>query len=165
MPLLSGVTGIARGAIPALLLAYGVGGLVGNLVAGHLADVSLDRTLIGVFLAMTVTLATFPLAAGYPIPMIGLVLILGLLSTATIAPLQSLVLRLAGSAPTLSLAVNVSAFNLANAVGSALGGLGVAVGVLRWGGFGGAVLTTVGLVLAVLALGAASRAGDDRAAP
>ena len=53
--------------------------------------------------------------------MIGAVLILGLLSTATIAPLQSLVLHHAGAAPTLSLAVNVGAFNLANAIGAALG--------------------------------------------
>lgn len=69
--------------------------------------------------------------------MIWLVLILGLRSTATIAPLQSLVLRHAGAAPTLSLAVNLGAFNLANAIGSALGGLGVAAGLLQWGGFGG----------------------------
>jgi DHA1 family inner membrane transport protein len=40
--------------------------------------------------------------------------------------LQSLVLGNAQQAPTLSLAVNVGAFNLANAIGSALGGLGVA---------------------------------------
>ncbi|MDO4686631.1 MAG: hypothetical protein Q4A92_08780 [Corynebacterium sp.] len=41
-------------------------------------------------------------------------LAVGVLSTATIAPLQSLVLTHAHSAPTLSLAVNVGAFNLAN---------------------------------------------------
>jgi DHA1 family inner membrane transport protein len=75
-----------------------------------------------------------------------------LLSTATIAPLQSLVLRHAGAAPTLSLAVNVGAFNLANAIGSALGGLGVAAGLLRWGGFGGAVFAILGLLLTALAL-------------
>lgn len=70
-----------------------------------------------VFLALIVTLAAFPLLAEFPIPMIWLVLILGLLSTATIAPRQSLVLRHAGAAPTLSLAVNVGSFNLANAIG------------------------------------------------
>ena len=152
VPLLSDVTGLAAAVIPALLLAYGVGGFVGNLVAGRCADLDLGRTLIAVFGALVVTLALFPLVAEHPAPMIVMVLVLGLLSTATIAPLQSLVLRHAGAAPTLSLAVNVGAFNMANAVGSALGGVGVAAGLLRWGGVGGAVFAVVGLVLALLAL-------------
>ncbi len=152
VPLLTDVTGIATALIPALLLAYGIGGFIGNLVAGRLADLSLGKTLVGVFLALIVTLASFPLIAPYPIPMVGLVLILGLLSTATIAPLQSLVLRHAGAAPTLSLAVNVGAFNLANAIGSALGGIGVAAGLLHWGGFSGAVFAILGLILTALAL-------------
>lgn len=157
VPLLTEVTGIAASLIPALLLAYGVGGFVGNLVAGRLTDLSLARTLVGVFVALILTLAMFPLLAGHPAPMIGIVLILGLLSTATIAPLQSLVLRHAAAAPTLSLAVNVGAYNLAIAIGSALGGLGVAAGLLRWGGFGGAVFAVLGLILTALALRATPR--------
>lgn len=157
VPLLSTVTGIATGVIPALLLAYGVGGFAGNLIAGRLADLSLGGTLVGVFLALAGTLGAFPLLAEFTIPMIGLVLVLGMLSTATIAPLQSLVLRHAGAAPTLSLAVNVGAFNLANAIGSALGGLGVAAGMLRWDGFGGAVLAVLGLALTTRVLGATPR--------
>ncbi len=157
VPLLTDVTGIAANVIPALLLAYGVGGFVGNLVAGRLTDLSLAKTLIGVFVALILTLAVFPLLAGHPAPMIGIVLILGLLSTATIAPLQSLVLRHAAAAPTLSLAVNVGAYNLAIAIGSAIGGLGVAAGLLRWGGFGGAVFAVLGLILTFLALRATPR--------
>lgn len=157
VPLLTDVTGIATGVIPALLLAYGIGGFVGNLIAGRLADLSLGKTLIAVFLALVVTLAAFPLLAGHRVPMIGLVLILGLLSTATIAPLQSLVLRHAGAAPTLSLAVNVGAYNLAIAIGSALGGVGVAAGLLQWGGFGGAGFAILGLILTTLALRATPR--------
>ena len=151
-PLLSEVTGIAAGTIPGLLLAYGIGGFIGNLVAGRLADLSVRATLVGVLLALILTLAVFPLLAPRPAPMIGAVLILGLLSTATIAPLQSLVLHHAGAAPTLSLAVNVGAFNLANAIGAALGGLGAAAGLLRWSGFGGALLAAAGLGLAAAAL-------------
>ena len=152
VPLLTDVTGIAASVIPALLLAYGVGGFIGNLVAGRLTDLSLDKTLSGVFVALILTLAAFPLLAKHQAPMIGIVLILGLLSTATIAPLQSLVLRHAAAAPTLSLAVNVGAFNLAIAIGSALGGLGVAAGLLRWGGFSAAGFAVLGLILTFLAL-------------
>lgn len=157
VPLLQEVAGLPPRAVPVLLLAYGVGGLVGNLVAGRLADRSLGATLIGVLLALTATLAAFPVLATTPSAMVVLVLVLGLLSTATIAPLQSLVLQHASQAPTLSLAVNVGAFNLANAIGSAFGGMGVAAGLLRWGGFGGAALACAGVALSVLALGPASR--------
>lgn len=159
--LLTEVTGMDAGVLPALLLAYGAGGFAGNLIAGRLTDLSLGRTIVGVFAALIVTLAAFPLLAEHPIPMVAVVLILGLLSTATIAPLQSLVLRHAGAAPTLSLAVNVGAFNLANAIGSAIGGIGVAAGLLRWGGFGGAAFAVLGLVMTALALRAAP--GPDRA--
>lgn len=152
VPLLSEVTGIAAGLIPVLLLAYGAGGFAGNLIAGRLADLSLGRTLKGVLVALVVSLVMFPLLADRSWPMVVLVLIVGSLSTATIAPLGSLVLGHAANAPTLALAVNVSAFNLANAIGSAIGGVGVAAGLIRWGGFGGAVFASLGLVLATLAL-------------
>lgn len=79
------------------------------------------------------------------------VLIFGLLATAIVAPLQGLILRHAGDAPTLAVAVNVSGFNLANALGSALGGGLVAAGVLRWNGLAGAVLALAGLGLSYLA--------------
>ncbi|AYG04638.1 MFS transporter [Gryllotalpicola protaetiae] len=152
VPLLTDVSGLAASLVPVLLLAYGAGGFAGNLIAGKLTDINLGATLRGVLVALVVTLAAFPLLASYPIPMVALTLVLGLLSTATIAPLQTLLLRHAGSAPSLALAVNVGAFNLANAIGSALGGIGVAVGLLRFGGFGGAVIALLGLLLAVLAL-------------
>ncbi|RRD07382.1 MFS transporter [Arachnia propionica] len=163
VPLLVEVTGITSTVIPGLLLAYGIGGVIGNLVAGRFTDRSLGRTLTGVFLALSLVLAAFPLLARSSGPMIVLVLTLGLLSTATIAPLQSLVLRHAVKAPSLALAVNVGAFNLANAIGAALGGVGVAVGLLQWGGFGGSAFALLGLALSVIALRVAPSPGDSSA--
>ena len=46
-------------------------------------------------------------------------------------PLQVRVMRYAGDAPTLASAANIAAFNVGNAVGSALGGATIAVG-LGW---------------------------------
>jgi DHA1 family inner membrane transport protein len=152
VPLLTSVSGLSASYVPPLLLAYGFGGFIGNLAAGRLADLSLGRTLTGVFLLLAITLALFPVLAEYRAPVAILVMALGLVSTATIAPLGSLVLRHASNAPTLALAVNVGAFNLANAIGSALGGIGVAAGLMRTNGYGGAVLALAGLGLSVLAL-------------
>lgn len=163
VPLLTTVTGISAGAVPTLLLAYGAGGFAGNLIAGRLADRSLTKTLTGVFLALIIVLAIFPVAAPFSAPAVLLVLALGLVSTATIAPLQSLVLRHAAAAPTLSVAVNIGAFNLANAVGAGLGGTIVAAGLLRWNGVAAAVFACIGLLLTSLALRAPAPAVDQPA--
>jgi DHA1 family inner membrane transport protein len=152
VPLLTGVTGIGPATIPALLLAYGIGGFAGNLVAGRLADRRLGTTVRAVFTALVVTLAAMPFAAAQPATAVAAVLLLGLLSTATIAPLQTLLLRHASTAPTLAMAVNVGAFNLANAIGASLGGVGVAAGMLQWNGLLGAALAAAGLILAGAAL-------------
>ncbi|MFK0250617.1 MFS transporter [Amycolatopsis azurea] len=151
MPLLTQVSGFSEGMASTLLLAYGVGSLLGNLAAGRLTDVSPTMTVRIVFLGLTVILAILPFAAPSKPSTIVAVLAFGLLATATIAPLQGLILRHAADAPTLSIAVNVSGFNLANALGAALGGGIVAAGALRWTGLVGAILALAGLGLSWLA--------------
>ncbi len=131
-PLLTRIVGFSPAAVSALLFAYGAGSFLGNLAAGKLTDRSMSATVRGVFCGLTGVLVAMPFAATWQPTAVLAVLVLGLLATATIAPLQGLILRLAGSAPTLAVAVNVGAFNLGAAAGSALGGAIVAAGALRW---------------------------------
>ncbi|WP_326797683.1 MFS transporter [Streptomyces sp. NBC_01808] len=151
-PLLTRITGFSPAAVSALLLAYGAGSFLGNLAAGKLTDKSLSATVRGVFGGLTGVLAAMPFAAAWQPTAVLAVLVLGLLATATIAPLQGLILRHAGAAPTLASSVNVGAFNLGAATGSALGGAIVAAGALRWAGLAGAVLSLTGLALTYLIL-------------
>jgi DHA1 family inner membrane transport protein len=151
-PLLTQVTGFAASTVSALLLAYGAGSVLGNLGAGRLTDISPAMTLRIVFVGLMVLLAVMPFAATWPPTAVIAVLALGLLSTATVAPLQRLLLSHAGDAPTLAVAVNVGGFNLATAIGSAIGDGIVAAGALRWNGLAGAVLTLFGLALSFLAV-------------
>ncbi|MGC4953584.1 MFS transporter [Actinomadura citrea] len=151
-PLLTRVTGFSPAAVSALLLAYGAGSFLGNLAAGKLTDRSMTATVRGVFGGLTGVLAAMPFAAAWQPTAVLAVLVLGLLATATIAPLQGLILRHAGAAPTLAVSVNVGAFNLGAAAGSALGGLLVAGGALRWTGLAGAMLSLTGLALTYLIL-------------
>lgn len=151
IPLLTQVTGFSPDTASALLLAYGAGSLLGNLAAGRLTDVSPIMTVRIVFGGLAVILAVLPFAATRQPAAVIAVLAFGLLATATIAPLQSLILQHAADAPTLSVAVNVSGFNMANALGSALGGGMVAAGALRWNGLAGAILALAGLGLARVA--------------
>lgn len=151
IPLLTQVSGFSPDTASALLLAYGAGSLLGNLAAGRLTDVSPIMTVRIVFGGLAVILAVLPFAATRQPAAVIAVLAFGLLATATIAPLQSLILQHAADAPTLSVAVNVSGFNMANALGSALGGGMVAAGALRWNGLAGAILALAGLGLARVA--------------
>ncbi|MFJ5033006.1 hypothetical protein ACIQB5_34190 [Streptomyces sp. NPDC088560] len=93
------------------------------------------------------------------------VLVPGLPATAAIAPLQGLILRHAGSAPTLAVAVNVGAFSLGAAAGSALGGAIVAAGALRRTGLAGAVPSLGGLALTYLVLPRTGTAQHTGSAP
>ncbi|WP_433242313.1 MFS transporter [Streptosporangium sp. CA-135522] len=150
-PMLTQVTGFTSPMVSLLLLAYGAGSLLGNLIAGRLADRAVGATLRGVFACLTVLLAVMPLAVVHK-PAAAAVMGLGLLATATIAPLQTLILQRAGAAPTLAVTVNVAAFMLAHAVGSVIGAGVVTVAGLRWTGLAGAVLSAAGLLLSYLAV-------------
>ncbi|MFF7726594.1 MFS transporter [Streptomyces sp. NPDC008001] len=159
-PLLGRVAHFSPAAVSGLLLAYGAGSVLGNPVAGRLTDKSLSATVRGVFGSLTGVLALVPFAVVWQPTAVLVVLGLGLLATATIAPLQGLILRYAGAAPTLAVAVNAGAFNLGAAAGSALGGVLVAAGALRWTGLAGAFLSAAGLALTCLVLPRAAGSGS-----
>lgn len=85
-PLLTRVTGFSSAVVSALLLAYGAGSFLGNLAAGKLTDRSMTATVRGVFGGLTGVLAAMPFAAAWRPTAVLAVLVLGLLATATIAP-------------------------------------------------------------------------------
>jgi MFS transporter, DHA1 family, inner membrane transport protein len=151
-PMLNQVSGFAPATVSLLLVAYGAGSLVGNLVAGRFADRALGATLRGVLVCLTALLAVMPFAVTHKPWAATAVLGLGLLATATVVPLQALILRYASAAPTLAVTVNVAAFLLAHAVGSVIGAGVVTVAGLRWTGLAGAVLSAAGLLLSYLAV-------------
>lgn len=150
-PILRHQTGLPADVVPLYLLVYGVGGLLGTLLAGRLVDRSVLRTLVGSSLACGVLLAVFAVAADAAL---GAAVVLFLLCMAISAFVLSLQLRLmsvAGEARTLGAAGNHAALNIANALGAWLGGLVIAAG---WGwrapSLVGAGLSLAGLlVLAV----------------
>lgn len=150
-PLLTKVAHFAALVVSVLLLAYGAGSFLGNLIAGRLTDRAPGTTLRAVFGALAGLLALTPFAMIWQPSAVAAVLLLGLLATATIAPLQGLILQHASAAPTLAVSVNVGAFQLATALGSAVGGVIVAAGGLRWTGLAGAALSALGLALSCLA--------------
>jgi DHA1 family inner membrane transport protein len=148
-PLLTGVSGFAAGAVPVLLLVYGAGAVIGNVVGGRLADRALLPSLVGLLAALAAVLALFWLVGGVPAAAAVLTFAIGVLAFAVIPGMQTRVVASATAAPTLAVAVNASGYQLAAAFAGWLGGQVIAGPGMRAVPLVGALLTVAGLALAL----------------
>jgi DHA1 family inner membrane transport protein len=152
-PLLEVLTGFSPATVSGVLVLFGIGTTVGNILAGRFSDRSLPATLIATLLGLTVTLALSTLAWSNPVVATLATVAIGFFGFATVTPLQLLVIRAAGNAKNLASSVNISAFNIGNALGAALGGAVVASGApLATIGIAAAVVTFAGTILAILSV-------------
>ncbi|MBD8612877.1 MFS transporter [Pseudomonas putida] len=145
-PLLGDVTGISPRGVTYTLLLIGLGLTVGNIIGGKLADRRLGATLVGVFAAMAVISTVLSWTAVAVIPTEITLFLWAAAAFAAVPALQINVVTFGKSAPNLVSTLNISAFNVGNALGAWIGGAVIA---------GGLGLTSVPLAagaLAVLAL-------------
>ena len=123
-PILTTVSGFGDAAVSPILLVFGGGLVVGNLVGGKLADRRLHATLLGSLLALTATLLLMGFAIHDRVAAVIAVGLLGATAFATVPPLQMWVLdKTQGAGQSLAASFNIGAFNLGNASGAWLGGL------------------------------------------
>lgn len=153
-PLLTQITGFAESAVSPILLVFGVGTIVGNLVGGRLADKHLVSTVLGSLLTLAVVLGLMTLVLHSKVLTVVFVGLVGAAAFAMVSPLQMWVLQKAdGAGQSLASSFNIAAFNLGNAIGAWLGGVIIASSV----GLGGvtwvaALIPLSALGLAILAL-------------
>ncbi|MEL4320410.1 MFS transporter [Leifsonia sp. YIM 134122] len=167
---LTEVSGFAASAVPWLLVLFGGGLFVGNWLGGRLADRSIDGTLLGFLIALTVVLVLFALLAWSPVATIALLFLMGGFGFGTVPGLQTRIMGYADGAPTLASSANIAAFNLGNALGAFVGGLAITAGLgytsPLWVG---AVITAAAVVVmafaAVDARRATRRMDEVRASP
>jgi DHA1 family inner membrane transport protein len=136
-PILTGITGFSEAAVSPILLVFGGGLVLGNLVGGKLADRNLMATLLGTLGLLAVVLAAMTLGIHNKIAAIAFVGLLGAAAFATVPPLQMWVLEKAdGAGQSLASSLNIAAFNLGNALGAWLGGFvidhGSGLGAVTW---------------------------------
>ncbi|MGN8050386.1 MFS transporter [Curtobacterium sp. 22159] len=149
----SRAVGSDTGMLAVLLLVYGAGGVVGNLVAGRLVDrLGTTRVLVGTLTAQAVVLAVLSATDGTPIGAALTYFAVGVVAFAAVVPLQHLLVELRPEAAGISL----SWYSTAMYVGIALAPL-IGSAALSSGPSGGPVVVpvagavlTVGSVLAVL---------------
>ncbi|KNC14467.1 MULTISPECIES: MFS transporter [Pseudomonas] len=142
-PLLGDVTGISPRGVTYTLLLIGLGLTVGNIIGGKLADRRLGATLVGVFAAMAVVSTALSWTAVAVIPTEITLFLWAAAAFAAVPALQINVVTFGKSAPNLVSTLNISAFNVGNALGAWIGGAVIA---------GGLGLTSVPLAAAVLAV-------------
>ncbi|MFF8713094.1 MFS transporter [Streptomyces sp. NPDC015184] len=128
-PMMTHVAGYADGSVTWLLVLFGVGMFLGNLLGGRFADRALMPLLYTALGGLAIVLALFTVTAHNKILAAITVLLVGALGFATVPPLQKRVLDQAHGAPTLASAVNIGAFNLGNALAAWLGGLVITAGL------------------------------------
>ncbi|MFJ8593653.1 MFS transporter [Streptomyces sp. NPDC093598] len=145
------VSGFAPADVAWLLMVYGVGLVVGNLVGGRAADRDRDRALVLALLGLTLTLALFGLLAGSATASVVLVFVMGVTGFASVPGMITRVTDYAHGAA-LAASANVSASNVGNALGAWLGGLAITAGLgytsPLYVGAGIALLSTVVMVIA-----------------
>lgn len=148
-PLLSQITHMGNTGVAITLLLFGAGSAVGNIAGGKLADRGVVRALwitLGGLVAVLV-LGRWAFGQSSAVAM-AYVAALGVVAFATVAPMQMRVMQGVGSqGATLASSLNISAFNLGNALGAWVGGSLIAGAGLLSIAWGAAALSALGLVL------------------
>ncbi len=122
------VGGFSSADVAWLLMVYGVGLVVGNMVGGRAADHDRDRALILALLGLTATLTAFGLLAAHATASVFLVFLMGVFGFAGVPGMITRVTDAAQGAA-LAASANVSASNIGNALGAWTGGLAITAGL------------------------------------
>ncbi|GFE95515.1 MULTISPECIES: MFS transporter [unclassified Gluconobacter] len=146
-PILQHITHASPLVITVALMLTGVGFSIGNAIGGRSADRSLDGSLLMFFPILGAVMLLFPWAAQTVPGALIATLVWGAATFALMPALQMRVMQAAHDAPALASSVNIGAFNLGNALGAALGGVALSMGL----GYPG--VSVIGTALALVGVG------------
>lgn len=151
-PMMTHVAGYADASVTWLLMLFGLGMTIGNLVGARISDRRPTAALLG-SLALEIAVAlAFTVADHNRLASAVAIFLFPMAALAGLPVLQGRVIDLAGGAPNLAAASIQAAFNIANSIGATLGGAAIAAGF----GYGSpnvvaALLVTSGLAPAIIA--------------
>ncbi|MGB3418625.1 MAG: MFS transporter [Mesorhizobium sp.] len=164
-PYLTDVSGLSTEAVTWVLLLFGAGMTIGNIIGGRLADWKLMPTVIGTLVALILVFGALAQFGSVATLAIGLVFVWGLVDFVIVPPLQIRVVETAADGPNLAATLNQGAFNMGNAIGAWIGGAALSFGVSYADlPLVGALVTGLGLAVALWSY-ALDRRHSARAAP
>ena len=146
-PLLSEMMGLGRDGIALVLLVFGLGAVGGNIMGGILAD-RLGWRITLIFLCVCQMLimpvySLLPFAMPY---LLGLSFLWSLFGWAFMAGQQSRLISVAGAQAPVVLALNAAAIYIGAAIGSAIGGVVIAVFGISAIGLAAGLASTIALI-------------------
>ncbi|MEM0553449.1 MULTISPECIES: MFS transporter [Aeromonas] len=116
-PLAEDVAGFDRSAITGVLVVVGLGLVLGNNIGGHSADRNLKRSLLLWPLLTILTLLLLGAVEHYSWLFLIAAFLFGVATFANLPAMQMRVMKYGKQAPELAATANISAFNIANALG------------------------------------------------
>lgn len=153
-PILEQISGYSAGAISILLLIYGVALAIGNIIGGRSANRHPVKALRWIFLIQGVVLLLQMWLLPNHILSVLSIIILGfcafMMSPGVQAYIVALAEKLVPSAKDIASALNISAFNVGIAAGSALGGVAIDYLTYLDTAWIGAIMVGLALGLALL---------------
>ncbi|MBN4926104.1 MFS transporter [Hoyosella rhizosphaerae] len=146
-------TGLSRALVPLVLMLYGVGMVIGNLLGGAIADKALTPGLVGILVVLSIVLMMFSFTVHIPVLAVTNLMLIAIFASALVPGLQTRLMDVAGNAQTLAATANHSALNIANGLGALLGGVVISAGY----GYGapaavGSALAVCGLLILLVAI-------------
>jgi DHA1 family inner membrane transport protein len=152
-PILEQVTRLSPTAVTRVLVVFGVGITVGNLLGGRLSDWKQMPVLLTGFVLLIAIFLAMPFVELTVVPAVIMIFVWGCVHFATGSPLQARIVDQAKGAPNLASTLNQGAFNLGNAIGASLGGIMLTEGIgYRYLSWGSAAVASVALLVALIAL-------------
>jgi DHA1 family inner membrane transport protein len=127
-PMLTRQAGYADSSVTWLLVLFGIGMTVGNLVGARLADQFPTSTIVVALSSEIVLALVFAFTTHSKVMSAVLVLLLPATALAGLPALQGRIIQLAGGAANLAAASIQAAFNVANSIGAYFGGLAISAG-------------------------------------
>ncbi|PQP85175.1 MFS transporter [Paenibacillus sp. PCH8] len=124
-PMLMDISGFAEQSVTWILVLFGFGVTLGNMVGGRLADWKLMPSLIVNFGILAVLLATLTLTLENPYLAVITIFFWGVAAFGIMPGLQIRIMNMTREAPLLATTSSHSAFNLGNAAGAYMGGYAI----------------------------------------
>lgn len=147
-PLVTDVAGMDQSMVPIAQMLIGFGIALGALWGGAMADRYRYRAMIGMLIAAMAAMGAMYGLAGQAAALLALLFVCALLLNAAVPSITVQMMRMAPESPTMMGALNMAAFNIANAVGAVGGALTVDAGL----GLKSPILAGLGLTGVALAI-------------
>lgn len=163
-PFLLELTGFGQKALGPILLASGLGGVVGAALAGRLLDRRPWGTMVQIMIALTAIMIGIAAFGQWRVPTVALIAVGGLAYSAMSVALQTRTLHVAPVSTTVATAGTISAYNAGIAAGAFLGGILIDHSTVRSVAAVGGLLIAAAL-LAVLSEPLLGRRTADAAEP